>query len=367
MRFMILVCWFGVVVFGSCTTNPGAVVQAEPIHSPDNEFAYVAPTEQNLGQLVAQAPGFHPYPGLNDENVRKFNKLSEKVYKFSPWPQAGYNYDYYLYIPSSNPGSAARNKLLAISIASGGEQGRGVEYYSDWARKVVMNGNWETRIADALGTILIYPAFDRPQNSSHASLTVAAVSDKRMRHSRLDLQFLAMIDDALSFLQTEKGISLDKEFLLAGFSMSGSFASRFTLMHPERVSAAAYGGMSCMHILPYSSDLVSGTRLIYPTGVADIESISGKPFNRSLYMDIPKFYFEGAKDSGDVAQYGGLFPPEMQPWLHSRIGKDLDKRWARYSEILKDSHAVIDLTRYPDLGHNLKPEDVVAFFLRHLD
>ena len=100
MRFkMILVCWFGVAVLGSCATSSGTVVQLDPIHSPDNEFAYVAPTEHRLGQLVAQAPRFHPYPGLNAENVRKFTKLSEKVYKFSPWPQAGYNYDYYLYMP----------------------------------------------------------------------------------------------------------------------------------------------------------------------------------------------------------------------------------------------------------------------------
>jgi hypothetical protein len=343
------------------------MLQPELVLSPDNEFAYQAPSEQRLGQLVAQAPAFYPYPDLNRDNMRKFIKLSEKVYKFSPWPQAGYNYDYYLYLPSSVPDSAAGNKLLAISIASGGEQGRGVEYYSEWARRVVMNGNWETRIADALGTILLYPAFDRPKDSSHASLTVAAVNARNMRHSRLDLQFLAMIDDALSFLQTEKGISLDKDILLAGHSMSGSFASRFTLMHPERVFASAYGGMSCMHILPYSKDLVSGSQLIYPTGAAGIESISGKAFNRSLYLSIPKFYFEGAKDSGDVSQYGGLFPAEMKPWLDSRIGKDLAKRWSRYQELLEGSHQAIVLNRYPDLGHNLKPEDVAEFFIRHLN
>ena len=291
--------------------SPAAIV------SPDGGYAYRAPPERAALDAMSRAPAFYPYLALNPANERKVTALSPKVYKVGPWPQAGFNCDYYIYVPSSYPGLKL-GRLLAISIASGGEQGRGPAYYSDWVKNVVMRGNWETQVADMLGAPLVMPAFDRPLNSSLASLTLDEVKATHERYSRLDLQYLAMIDDARAFLKAERGIELDSRVLLAGYSMSGSFAERFTLMHPERVQAAAYGGMSCRHILPYTEDTVYGRRLSFPAGVADIESISGKA---------------------------------------------LDARWPETAKLLREAHSAIELKRYPQLGHDLVDALDIAKFL----
>lgn len=341
----------------------GQPASSAAIVSPDGGYAYRTPSERAALDAMSRAPAFYPYLALNPANERKVTALSPRVYKVEPWPQAGYNYDYYIYVPPSYPGLKL-GRLLAISIASGGEQGRGPAYYSDWVKNVVMRGNWETQVADMLGAPLVMPAFDRPLNSSLASLTLDAAKATHERYARLDLQYLAMIDDARAFLKAERGIELDSRVLLAGYSMSGSFAERFALMHPERVQAAAYGGMSCRHILPYTEDTVYGQRLSFPAGVEDIESISGKAFDREAYLAIPKFYFEGALDFEDITRYDGLFPAELRPWLDARVGKALDARWPVTAKLLREAHSAIELKRYPQLGHDLDAFDIAKFLAR---
>lgn len=183
--------------------------------------------------------------------------------------------------------------------------------------------------------------------------------ERNKRWSRLDLQMLAMIDFALAYLEQEMQLTMKEKVLMAGFSMSGQFTARFALMHPEIVEAAAYGGISITHMLPYSKH--QKTNLFYPVGVSDFKKIIGREFNRDAYMKVPLFYFEGAQDPQDISQYGGLFPQQLQKWLYSTMGRNMDIRWDSYVTALKDSGLNIYCYRYPYLGHKLEVLDVISF------
>lgn len=319
----------------------------------DGQLSY-----EDKSSETAAIASFYPCVELNPLNQRVVTQISSKVYKVSAWPQAGYNYDYYIYIPDSYA-ELKPSKILAISIASGGEMGKGPEYYSEWAKNVVtVDGQWETIIANKLGTPLVYPAFDRPANTSAQGLTRGSMLTKNDRISRLDLQFIAMIEDAKKFLFDSFDMSFDFKFLLAGYSMSGSFAMYFTFMHPELVQAAAYGGVSCWHMLPYT---VAGksTKLIYPVGVSDLESITGKDFDRDLYLSVPKLYFEGEADKSDITQFSGLFPDTMQTWFYRYFGSKLDVRWGNMVKVVSENNN-IEMARYPG-GHRANTIDIVRF------
>jgi hypothetical protein len=77
-----------------------------------------------------------------------------------------------------------------------------------------------------------------------------ATPDKRLH--RIDLQLLAMIDDARRRLGA-RDMPVREEVLMTGFSASGAFVNRFVVLHPARVMAAAAGAVNGMLMLPSSS------------------------------------------------------------------------------------------------------------------
>ena len=96
-------------------------------------------------------------------------------------------------------------------------------------------------IADELGVILLVPAFIRPgedwQIYTHA-LDRDTLTTERVDLKRIDLQLIAMIDFARAGLG-KQGFQVDEKILIQGFSASGMFANRFTILHPERDTVKA--------------------------------------------------------------------------------------------------------------------------------
>lgn len=86
-------------------------------------------------------------------------------------------------------------------------------------------------------------------------------------YKRLDLQVLNMFKDARKQLK-KQGISTKKKILVAGASASGSFAWRFTILHPGYV-LACFAAAQHYPTLPLQE--FNGEKLIYPIGVADFK------------------------------------------------------------------------------------------------
>ncbi len=103
----------------------------------------------------------------------------------------------------------------------------------------------------------------------------------------------------MEFLKTS-GVNVEDKILMNGFSASGKFVTRFTLMHPEMVQAVAAGGVNAILTLPLES--LDGERIRYPVGVSDLANLTGKVFDFPQYARVPHFVFMGSLDINDQVQ-----------------------------------------------------------------
>ena len=122
------------------------------------------------------------------------------------------------------------------------------------------------------------------------------------KYKRIDLQLIAMIDDARERLLKENNQSINEKVIFTGFSSSSLFAARFTFLNPDRVSVAVGGGIG--GLLPVPADKINGIETIYPIGTYDFVKITGKKFNLEEYKNTPQFYWQGTKDKSNPFRKG---------------------------------------------------------------
>ena len=122
------------------------------------------------------------------------------------------------------------------------------------------------------------------------------------KYTRIDLQLIAMINDARERLLKKNNQNINNKIIMIGFSSSSLFAARFTFLHPERVAVAVGGGIG--GLLPVPTNVINGTKLMYPIGSYDYESITGKQFNLEEYKKTPQFYWQGTKDKSNPFRKG---------------------------------------------------------------
>ena len=122
------------------------------------------------------------------------------------------------------------------------------------------------------------------------------------KYKRIDLQLIAMIDDARERLLKENNQNINEKVIMVGFSSSSLFSARFTFLHPERVSVAIGGGIG--GLLPVPTEKINGIEAIYPIGTYDFENITGTKFNLEEYKKTPQFYYQGTKDKSNPFRRG---------------------------------------------------------------
>ena len=122
------------------------------------------------------------------------------------------------------------------------------------------------------------------------------------KYRRIDLQLIAMIDDAREKLLKENNQNINEKVIMVGFSSSSLFSARFTFLHPDRVSVAIGGGIG--GLLPVPTDKINGIDAIYPIGTYDFENITGTKFNLEEYKKTPQFYYQGTKDKSNPFRRG---------------------------------------------------------------
>ena len=122
------------------------------------------------------------------------------------------------------------------------------------------------------------------------------------KYTRIDLQLIAMINDARERLLKKNNQNINNKIIMIGFSSSSLFAARFTFLHPERVAVAVGGSIG--GLLPVPTNEINGTKLMYPIGSYDYESITGKQFNLEEYKKTPQFYWQGTKDKSNPFRKG---------------------------------------------------------------
>ena len=178
--------------------------------------------------------------------------------------------------------------------------------------------------------------------------------------ARMDRQVLAMVDDARARLAGEHGVQLHEKAIFVGFSAGGHFASRMAILHPDRVLAAWCGGTGGHPILPLAE--LQGQRLTYPVGVADLEEVAGKPFDRAALTNVSLFFAQGEADTNESIRRepgpSDSYSQEQSQQILALLGDTGVERLEKAKAIYQEAGARAQFRVYPGAGHEMTPEIV---------
>ncbi len=278
-------------------------------------------------------------------------------------PAKGFSYPYLLKMPT-----AARldgTTYLLVEPNNTGQVSDNFDVHVDAAKKLA-NSAVGSYVAKRLDVPLLVPIFPRPETGweryTHALDRDTLLIEDGPMH-RLDLQLLAMIDDARKRLRAY-GVTTHEKVLLTGFSASGTFSNRFTLMYPERVHAVATGGLNAMLIVP--SATLDSVALPYPLGISDLEEIAGTRFRPAAWRAVPQFIYMGAKDDNDAVLYDDGYSESERAIVFRVLGEKMQPdRWTHMQELYREAGANATFRTYDHMGHGTDGkinDEVVEFF-----
>jgi hypothetical protein len=290
-----------------------------------------------------------------------------RVQRVAADPAAGFHADYYLYVGTSARRRAEREGAAVILVQpnnSGANSDDPELHRKDaWWTAFGRRG-----VADELGAILLVPAFVRPAQDwpiyTHA-LDRDTLTTARADLARLDLQLLAMLDDARARL-AGNGIDARGRILIQGFSASGMFADRFTILHPERVLACAAGSPGGWPVAPVPAR--GGEALPYPAGVADLEQLTGRAFDAEAYRLVAKLFVLGDLDQNDSLDFRDGWDEEPAALVDRLFGADPQARWAEAERVHREAGTGARFLRVAGVGHDRKALQArsTEFFLQVL-
>lgn len=285
-------------------------------------------------------------------------------------PGKGFNFPYYLFIPDQLSDSSEKYLIVEpnnTGIATDDFQLH-LEKAGRTASKDFYLGNY---LAANLKFPLVVPVFPRSKitgNMYTHSLDRDVMLQKGNELERPDLQLLQMIADARQKLR-ERGIETKPEILMTGFSASGTFANRFSLIHPDRVKAVAAGGLNGILMLPLSEE--KGYELNFPAGTNDFETLFGKAFDSTAFKNTPQLLFMGALDENDALPYDDAYDPGEREAITAVLGAQmLPERWNNSRKLYAREGVKAQVKTFLNIGHE-HPEqvkqEILGFFRRSLE
>lgn len=282
-------------------------------------------------------------------------------------PETGdnFNFPYFLFIPDD---VTANNKpyIIVEPNNSGFVDDEFQKHIEKAERTASMDFYLGNYVAISMDYPLIVPVFPRSRTNwelyTHAlDKDVMLQTDGPLK--RIDLQVIEMFKNAQSILE-KRGVVTHNQFLMTGFSASGTFVNRFTALHPETVFAVAAGGLNGLLILPMNS--FKDTLVEYPIGIANLPEIANRDFNEELFISTPQFYFMGELDDNDAVPYNDAFDEKERVQIYDLLGEQMmPNRWENCKSIYEKMGINARVTTYKDIGHKHPDkikEDVVKFF-----
>ena len=211
------------------------------------------------------------------------------------------------------------------------------------------------------------PVFPRSKTDwkvySHA-LDRDVILQKDNSLERIDLQLIAMISEARSILK-KMGYKVEDKIILSGFSASGTFANRFSMIHPEKIGAVIAGGVNGLLMLPYKK--INDRIIEYPIGIGDFELLFGKEFDSAAFAELPQFLFMGENDDNDAVPYEDAFSNDERELIFELLGKKMQpERWNECRNLYKKKNLNADIITYSGIGHE-HPEKIKEDILRFVE
>jgi dienelactone hydrolase len=294
------------------------------------------------------------------------NRGAGKQIKISANPEKGFYWDYYLLIPDSLK-ELNLNTPIFVLPNNTGTVNDSIEIHE---KSVLDHLQYFGVIVKMLHTPMLVPVFPRPRTNwkiyTHALDRDVMTTDIK-ELNRLDLQLISMINDARELLK-KKGITVQDKIFIMGFSASGQFANRFTLLHPELVKASAVGSPGGMPMVPVK--IFNGKPLRYPIGIDDFSAVTGSEFNSSEARNVDIDFFLGDQDKNDAVVYRDAFEEEDEDLIMKNFGTSLQERWEKCRKIYEENNFTrAKFTLYPGVDHKITQqmkEDLIKFFISHL-
>ena len=284
-------------------------------------------------------------------------------------PDAGFTYPYYLYAPDrveSDPDTP-----LLVEPNNTGTATDDFDQHLERARDRAEGG--AGTLASRLGAPLLVPVFPRPRKEPVDGTHYVHQLDETTMGidsgplERVDLQLLRMGEHAREKLAAED-YPVDDGIMLNGFSASGNFADRFTVLHPDEVVSVTAGGLNGMAILPVAER--DGRELPYHVGVADVEELTGEPFNPDELDEVNQFLYMGAEDDNDTIPYDDAWTDdELRELALDIYGDDMiAERFPTCQETYREAGIDATFRVYEDTGHTPRPamDDIVEFHQRSI-
>jgi hypothetical protein len=148
-----------------------------------------------------------------------------------------------------------------------------------------------------------------------------------------------------------------------GFSASGMFANRFTVLHPDIVKAAAIGSPGGWPISPVGT--WQGKNLRYHVGIYDLQQLINSPFNLDQFKLVPLFFFMGSADTNDSVPYSDSYSSEDRDLVNSLFGNTPIERWPKAKQIYEGIGSKCQFVLYSGVRHeisNTMKADIIKFF-----
>lgn len=265
-----------------------------------------------------------------------------------PETSSGFNYPYYLRMPKGPAPSVPA--VLVVESNNTGVRDDFAEHIEAVKGQVTGEGLGPL-VAGRLGQPLLIPVF--PRSREHWEIYTHALDRDSMllrddKAERLDLQLLSMVAHARQKLDAA-GLATREEFVLVGFSASGTFSNRFAFLHPERLLAVVSGAVNAFPMLPVPR--LGGMELKFPLGTADIPAIAGRSFQRERWREVPQFIFMGAEDDNDALQFDDAYSVSERETVFSALGEPMAERWARAQLAYLETRPKVTFVTYGNVGH----------------
>jgi len=305
-------------------------------------------------------PTFIDTTPIDVTGVEKLDFSNKLLCRVSGNPTEGFNFPYYLLIPQ---GISLDNPIYLLVEPN--NTGVGSSFKSlDRNTKESIETCSAGSVARKLKIPLLMPVFPRPGGTlyTHAlDRETLLIQEGDLR--RIDLQLIAMITHAQKLLR-HNGVRVNEKVFMNGFSASGTFTNRFTILHPTLVRAVATGGINCIPTFP--TDQWNGTTMRYPVGIADVKEVAGIDFNETAYKEVSQYIYMGALDDNDTIPYRDAYDEGDAELVKRLIGAEMmPDRWDVSQSIYKALGIPAQFVTYENTRHEIKDEmidDIAAFF-----
>ena len=338
--------------------SPGTTVIL--ILNPD----YSVKFDDTAGNVLEETTVWFTVQG--DKEAHWENSFDLKIIRVDADPAKGFFWPYYLSVPNK----AQETTVLLVGPNNSGWPAFDQVWHDYKAKQDLY---WLASFAWKLNLPILVPTFPRPPNAYLQSLEGAAFwPELPAELQRIDLQLVAMIADAREKLAAT-GISIQERVFMTGFSASGAFTSNFTVLHPEVVKASASGGIG-WRCTPVSS-WGEIQRMTYPMGIANLEELTGAPFNLDAFRGVPQYLYAGDQDTVGYVPYDALEPDDRTNFKqligepNASLQEALLNAWALDREIYESVGTASEFALYSGVGHHYTEEilaDLRSFFRRHL-